>query len=553
MMPVRIRYPVIILAVCAVALAGFLLYPRHYGFRDVIADSGLSTAPSSGGVAWGDYNGDGYLDLLTRLPNMPGYRLYRNNGNGTFTDVTEEAKLTGMKDSAFSAAFGDYDNDGCEDIFVTNGETLNPKGETDSLYHNNCDGTFTDVSVHAGIRVSAHSKGITWGDYDNDGYLDVYVATYGVLLFDKSETAWKVTGSVYEPNMLYHNNGDGTFTNVAKKMHVEGLASCSRYRWDENVPRAERGQSGYVEGPLTADIRNLKNNWQPLWFDYDNDGKQDLYVTHETAIDALYHNNGDGSFTDVTEKAGLCRKQSTHGIAVGDFDGDGYQDLYLGGSLRNIYWHNNRDGTFEEMSEDAGVADFKQLGWGVGTLDFNNDGLLDLYAINGSTHNASFMNNYPDRRDRLYLNSGGGRFSEVGEQFGITGNVTKSTGAFGDYNNDGFTDVYVNAERDYEPDAKNRLYEGVPNGNHYLTVKLVGTKSNRDGVGARIEVAANNMNQVREVTSGGSYLSQNSLWQNFGLGTARTVDTLTIHWPSGVLQTLHDIRADRSLTVREEP
>src|SRR3989338_283448 len=504
-------------------------------YIDEIVKSGLPSIPSKGGVSWGDYDSDGFLDLLVRGGGKLGYRLYHNEPNGTFADVTESAALTSVRHSAVSATFGDYDNDGCPDIYIANGENVAPGGEADQLFHSNCNGTFSDVSKQAGITVRARSMGVTWGDYDNDGYLDIYVATYGEPQFDKTDTEWKVTGWVVEPVILYHNNRDGTFTDVAARAHVSGEARCSSYKQG---------------GPEKVTV-GTKANWQATWLDYDNDGLPDLYTGTERLANALYHNNVDGTFTDVTEKAGLCIVHSTHGTAVGDYDNDGYLDIYVGSGHRNLLWRNNGDGTFTESATSTGTDNFDSLGWGVGALDFDNDGLLDLYAVSGWTTNATFANAYPNRSDRLYKNTGG-TFTDVAGQSGISGTDTRSAAAFGDYNNDGFTDVFVRADEGFPQPSANRLYQAVPNGNHYLTVKLIGTKSNRDGVGARITVEIGGKKQIREVISGGSFLSQNSLWQTFGLGTSTTVDTLTIRWPSGIVQSLHTTKAGQLLTVREE-
>ena len=519
-------------------------------FTDVIAGAGISTLPTAGGVSWGDYDSDGYLDLLMR-PHGGSYVLYRNDGDGTFTDVTESAGLASITHFANSATFGDYDNDGCSDLFVSQGLNNADSAKPDALYRNNCDGTFTDVSKEAGVTVAHHGKGVAWGDFDRDGFLDIYVATYGGLSFRKSDTAWKLIGWTFEPNVLYRNNRDGTFTNVTKRARVSGEPFCTKYKEEELLELGStQGGVGSVEY-LTKTDAGLKPNWQAVWFDYDNDGFSDLYVSNEVAINALYHNNGDGTFTDTTERAGLCQKQSTHGIAVGDYNGDGFFDIYATGSRRNILWHNNGDGTFTEISERAGVANFGFLGWGTGALDYDNDGLLDIYSINGSTQNTSVKSTYPEREDRLYKNNGDGPFTEPAKESGITGNDSKSFGAFGDFNNDGFTDVFVVSDEGFEPAGANRLYRNTPNGNHWLTVKLVGVKSNREGVGAVIiaEVAGNK--RVRQVLSGGSFVGQNSIWQTFGLGKSTVVDTLTVLWPSGIRQTLHSVPVDRILSVRE--
>ncbi len=551
---------ILLLVVLALAAALFSRAPLDSdgSYRQVIKNSGLGLGPSYGGVSWGDYNSDGYLDLLAREGNR--YRLYRSNRDETFTDVTEKAGL-GATGQASSATFGDYDNDGCPDVFFANGFSGN-QGTPAKLYRSNCDGTFTDASERAGIKEAYHTTGVAWGDYDNDGFLDIYVATYGILHFAKTETSWTITGWTYEPNILYRNNGDGTFTNTAATAGVKGLAACGAYTSASHEPRTDPAFSGMARGkPGTppAEVRSgtlpyagLKNNWQPVWLDYDNDGWLDLYISHETAINVLYRSNGDGTFTDATERAGLCRVHSTHGVAVGDYDNDGDPDIFAAGSRRNILWQNNGNGTFAEVSEESGVANFGRLGWSAGFFDYDNDGWLDLYVVNGATENASFKNDYPKRHDSLFRNNGNGHFTDVAAEEGLSGNDAKTFGAYGDFNNDGFPDVFVASDPTNDPPAMDRLYQNVPNGNHWLTVKLEGTRSNRQGIGAKITVETENGKQSREVISGSSLLSQNSIWQTFGLGDTRRVKTLTVRWPSGIVETLSDVSADQILRIREE-
>lgn len=516
------------------------------GFGQVINSSGIGTEGTSEGVSWADYNGDGYQDLLMLKPKGK-LQLYRNNHNETFTEVAHEA---GLDDILFAhvGIFADFDNDGCPDLYVSNRTiALSSSGISDSLYHNNCNGTFTDVSAKA-ITTDTYRgerQGVAVGDYDNDGFLDIYVVSYGVVSFIKTDSQWTVEDWLFEPNILYHNNGDGTFTNVTDKAHVAGVTSCK----NTNYELLNRPKGGDENSPI------LKGNWQPVWFDYDNDGLLDLYVTNENMTGILYHNNGDGTFTDTSENIGLCkppRPYSTHGTAVGDFDNDGYLDLYLAGSQQNIFWHNNGNGTFKEISEETNTVQRGFLGWGVGAFDFENDGYLDIYSINGATSNASFKYAYLNRSDRLYRNNGAGQFSEVAEEMGVSGNDLKYAGAFADFNNDGFVDAFIVSQDVNQPPVLNRLYKNIPNGNRWLTVKLIGTKSNRDGVGAMITAEVEGKKQIRQVISGSSLISQNSIWQTFGFGSFLTVDTLTVHWPSGIVQKFYNVKTDQVLTITEE-
>ncbi|MDP3727384.1 MAG: CRTAC1 family protein [bacterium] len=542
----RTRTITALVLLAAAAALSFLAPPsKGRAFRQVIGRSGLGIESSYGGVSWGDYSGDGYLDLLMRQGYQ--YRLFRNNRDETFIDVTRDAGLV-TTGHASSATFGDYDNDGCPDIFVASGFGDGP-ATPPQLFHSNCDGTFSDVSERAlQVREAYHTAGVAWGDYDNDGFLDIYVATYGILHFTKTETSWTITGWTYESNILYRSNGDGTFTNVAAAAGVEGLASCHTHTSASHAPgvQAEPAQRGNLQ------YAGLKNNWQPVWFDYDSDGWLDLYVSHETTIGVLYRNNRDGTFSDATEEAGLCLVHSTHGVAVGDYDNDGDLDLFAAGSRRNLLWRNSGDGTFTEVSEESGVANFGRLGWSAGFFDYDNDGDLDLYVVSGSTENASFKNDYPERRDGLFRNDGSGQFVDVAEKKGISGNDAKTFGAFGDFNNDGFMDIFVASDPTNRPRALNRLYKNIPNGNHWLTLKLEGTKSNHQGIGAKITVETEQGKQFAEVISGASLLSQSNTWPTFGLGNAALVRALTVRWPSGIVQILSDVNADQILHVREE-
>lgn len=520
-------------------------------FSQVIEKSGIENSGAYGGISWGDYNNDGYLDLLIR-DNSGGYKLYRNNKGLNFTDVTQESGLI-TTSHATTATFGDYNNDGCEDIFIGNGfdgETGTPS----TLYKNNCNGTFEDVSESAGInKEKLHTRGVAWGDYNNDGFIDIYISTWGEINFNKSESAWKLINWKSEPNILYKNNGDGTFTNVTKIAGVGGEAKCDKYMNFNNKPKREllnENQEGKNNYP------GLKSNWQPIWFDYNNDGLPDIYVSHEVTTNALYKNNGNGTFTDVTEQAGLCQLHSTHGVAVGDYNGDGYLDLYITGSLRNLFYINNGNGTFKEVSEENNTADFGFLGWGVGALDYNNDGNLDIYVVNGSSQNTSVKYNYPSRLDALFENDGHGNFKNVSQKAGLFGNDFKTFGAFADYNNDGFTDALILSDPDpniaTSPNLPNRLYKNQPNGNHWLTIRLLGTKSNKDGIGAKLIIESQGKKQYREVGSGGSLMSQNSPWPTFGLNQASIVDELTIKWPSGSIQTLHSLKTNQILIIKEK-
>jgi hypothetical protein len=511
------------------------LVPKR-GFVNVIKDSGIKLSRGTAGASWGDYNNDGYLDLLILSETSTnGPVLYRNNGNGTFTDVTAHSGIK-LDRTYWAGVFGDYDNDGCEDIYFSGHQGVTG-GSPDKLYHNNCDGTFTDVTASAGISDNLRGRGAAWADYDNDGYLDIYVANYGN----------NTDGSTYisEPNILYHNNGNGTFTNVTEKLGVTGYANCP-------------GLTDRVSGSQKT-IGLYKQSFQPIWFDYNNDGLVDLYVSTDSDVSPLYRNNGNGTFTDVTASAGLCHVGSGMGVTVGDYDGSGNLSIYMTNTGPNFLWHNNGDGTFSFKARDLGLSDELQIGWGTNFFDYDNDGNLDLYVTNGDVVNRTNLDSKSHRLfqkvgkttiDRLFKNDGGGRFTEVGSQEGIYGDDAKEAAAFGDYDNDGFIDIFV-ATGFAKDKPLHRLYHNTPNGNHWLTVKLIGTKSNRDAVGAKLTLSSSGKKQVRQVISGSSYLAQNSLWQTFGLGKETKIDWLEIGWPSGIKQTLTDVKVDQKLVVTE--
>jgi len=515
-----------------------VIFPkRHNGFTQKIESSGLPINEGYGGISWGDIDNDGYLDLLIRKHPL-GYRLYRNNGDESFTDVTESYGLD-ITAQASSATFGDFNNDGCVDIYVTSGLFgYTTDADSDILYKNNCQGHFEDVSTDSSIFDNFHTTGVAWGDYNNDGFADIYVSTYGFLFFTKLELEWKLEDWKYEPNILYRNNGDGTFTNVSHGAGVLGIANCP------------------IQGEVSSSGRtttNLKANWQPAWFDYNNDEKTDLYVSNEATVNVLYKNNGDGTFEDVTEKAGLCLNHSTHGVAIGDYNNDGYMDIYTTGTQNNLLWKNNGDGTFSQVAESAGVSNTGFLGWGTGFLDFNNDGFLDIYSINGSSDNTSIKADYSIKTDKLYQNKGDGTFEDVTKVMGISGNDLKTFGAFADYNNDGFTDIFIISDSGAikGTDDISRLYRNMPNGNNWITIKLQGTSSNRDALGAKIILETDKGKQYREVVSGGSLLSQNSLWQTFGLGKTKIINSVEIQWPSGIVQKLENIEVNQIIKIVE--
>lgn len=481
-------------------------------------------AKGGGGAAWIDYNNDGFPDLflvngstfeLWKSGTSPRSRLYRNNRDGTFTDVTEGSGLdhTGW---GMGVCVGDYDNDGYDDLYVTyyGGNVL---------YHNNGNRTFTDVTEKAGVRGRGWGMGCAFGDYDNDGYLDLYVANYldvDIELLGEPGSAPNCTyrgiatfcgprGLPGGRDFLFHNNRDGMFTDVTERAGID---------------RERHAGLGVV------------------WGDYDRDGRLDIYVANDSTPSSLYHNNGDGTFTDVGVHAGVAysgegQEQAGMGTDFADYDNDGWGDLVKGNfsdDVKNLY-HNNHDGTFTDVTYLAGIGD---IGWlfttfGAKFLDYDNDGWKDIFFANGQTFPR--MDRYPSgityaERNLLFHNRRDGKFDEVGLRSGPGLAIKKvSRGlATADYDNDGDLEIIV-TNMNSSPDL---LRHARKNPNHSILVKATGTRSNRDGIGTEIKVVSGSLSQVDTVRSGGSYLSSSDLRVHFGLGRAATIDRLELRWPA---------------------
>jgi hypothetical protein len=485
------------------------------------------------GCVWFDYNNDGLMDLyvlsgrhldgVTDHSKADGMdatnHLYRNNGDGTFTDVTAQAGVAG-KDFAMGVTVGDYDNDGYEDIYVTNWNSA-------ILYHNNGDGTFTDVTQKAGVENKHWGVGAAFVDYDRDGRLDLFVGNY--LKFDPKARKPFYSADAFagpldfegDANKLFHNNGDGTFTDVSERAGVANPA-------------------GRAMGVTVGD--------------YDNDGWPDIYIANDQIESYLYHNNHDGTFTNVALDQNVAYgtngdTPSAMGPILADYNNDGWLDLFVSDMrYHRLYQNAGKQGFFNDTTVASGIAQIsgQYVGWGDAVFDFDNDGWKDIFIVNGGLHWLVPM------EDLLLRNNGDGTFTDVSSQAGQYFQFKKvGRGAcFADYDNDGLTDgfivvlggkgILVHAK----PPAGNKL-------NHWLTLKLVGTKSNRDGFGARIEAIAGDLHQVVENVPQSGYLSQNDPRPHFGLGQHNEVDALTIRWPSGTVQTLEHVKADQILSVTE--
>ena len=532
---------------------------QNVTFEDVAGKAGIRTLTISGGkeknyvlevngsgVCWFDYNNDGYVDLYmvngstleqlqhkSRAPGNEHNHLYRNNGNGTFTDVTESAH-TGGNGWGFGCAAADYDNDGKTDLLVT---TFGPN----ILYHNNGDGTFTDVSNRSGLAGgNIWHTGAAFADYDGDGLLDVYIAGYldfNVLHPELKTCEYRGVqvhacgplGYKGAPDALYHNNGDGTFTDVTVKAKV--------------VDRA------------------LYFGFSVVFEDLDGDDRPDIFVANDSNPNYFYRNRGDGTFEENAVAAGLAynsdgKEMSSMGVAVGDYDNDGRTDLFVTTFANDNYvlFHNDGKGLFSDVSFQSGVGEstVSFLGWGAFFLDYDNDGFKDLFAANGHVYpEVDGKLNREVYREPLLLfhNSKNGKFQESDEAAGLRGLPAHSArgAAYCDYDNDGDLDIAV-SNIDERPQL---LRNEGGNRKHWLEMRLVGTTSNRDAIGARVKVRAGEIVQWGRVRTGGSYISGNDLRLHFGLEGHDSVDSVEIRWPSGATEKLGEVPANRILTIQE--
>jgi hypothetical protein len=495
------------------------------------------------GVAVFDYNNDGLPDIYfvngARLPGMdksdPRYfnRLYRNDGNGKFSDVTEAAGVRG-EGYGMGVAAADYDNDGNVDLFIA-GVNRN------QLFHNNGDGTFTDVTTKAGLQ-GIHSKlGKTfsisagWFDYDNDGLLDLIVINY--IRWDINNEPECNVGKIRaycspnsyqgEPNMLFHNNGDGTFTDVSESSGIGKLI-------------------GKGMGVAFAD--------------YDGDGFTDVFVSNDTFRNFLFHNNGNRTFSEIAIVGGVAYNENGKSIAgmgtdFRDFDNDGWPDIFVVGMIGDTFplFRNTGKG-FWDVTSTSGVAraTASRTAWGAGIVDFDNDGFKDLFAACAAIlDNSEEIDHLPSKLPNLVLrNLGNGHFADVSRDAGPSFQVPQSHRgvAFGDLNNDGKIDAVVTALNAPPEIFINRS----PEPNHWLLIRLVGTKSNRDGLGAKIKITtAGGPPQYNHATTSTGFSASSDCRVHFGLGTATRIDKLEVTWPSGIRQTLTNVAADQILTIKE--
>ncbi len=491
------------------------------------------------GLGFYDYDGDGWLDIyLTNglrfgeeytAETAPISHLLRNNRDGTFTYVTTLAGV-GRTGWGTGVAIGDYDNDGWDDLFCT-------YWGSNILYHNNGDGTFTDVTRKTGL----YEERVRWGtgstflDYDRDGFLDLFVGNFVDLDIDKVRTPdssdpchWKGKPVVCGPrglpagmNLLYHNNGDGTFTDVSEKAGI--LAPGPHYT-------------------IT-----------PVSFDYDNDGWPDIYCAVDSMDSMLFHNNHDGTFSEVGLVSGCAydetgRAQAGMGLGIGDYDFDGWLDIYKTHFERdtNVLYRNVGDGSCEDMTTRAGLGNWSPyVNWGADFIDYDNDGRPDILYVTGHTYPPGF------KSPRVVLrNLGNGKFLDVSAEMGhgVTERFNSRGSAYGDYDNDGDIDVLVLNMND----PPSLLLNDGGNKGNWIKIKLIGTKCNRSAIGARVRVVTGGHAQIDEVQSGGSVMSQNDLRLHFGVGKANLIDSIEVRWPTTQeVVTFTKVEANQILTIVE--
>lgn len=526
------------------------------------------------GCAFVDYDNDGWLDVylvngstleaIRGLAKPPGAALYRNNRDGTFTDVTAKAGVANGRWGQ-GLCIGDFDNDGWQDIYVTN-------FGGNRLYHNNRNGTFTDIAIKAGVASGGWSTGCAFGDYDGDGLLDLFVAGYVDFNFENpppSATgeaemndgvpeqsrksagmgAAYVAGMKYcqfrgqrvscgplglkgAPDHLFHNNGDGTFTDVSAKAGVADRA-------------------GYY-------------GFGVAWLDFDDDGRLDLLVANDSTPNYMYRNSGDGTFEDVSYSSGVSlnengREQACMGVSVGDYDGDGRADIHMTNFSddANVLYHNDGEGLFTETTFQAGIGEmtFPFLGWGTNFFDYDNDGFSDLLTVNGHVYplvdRFKWGTSYKQRL--LLFRNLHGRFFEVGSSAGAALNTVRSArgSATGDFDNDGDLDILLNNLDDPPTLLRN---DGGNKAGHWLTLRLVGNpgrKCPRDAIGTVVFCTAQGRLIRDEVASGRSYNSQSDLRVHFGLGTATAVKKLEVRWAGGQKETYEIKDVDRLVTIEQ--
>src|SRR6266700_1687920 len=557
--------------------AGNAEQPAGFYFTDVAVQAGLGGVvnifgggahkrwlleETGCGIALFDYDNDGWLDIFlvngTRLEGIsaqhqPSNSLFHNNRDGSFTDVTEKAGLI-RSGWGHGCCVGDYDNDGYDDLVVTYWGGI-------VLYHNNGDGTFTDVTKKAGLLQNSPrprwNTGCSFLDYDRDGHLDLFVANY--VNFDPQVAPQPGENQYcryYGLSVGCGPQGMSGGTNILYRNRGDGTFEDVSERSGVSVPR----------GPAAP--TSVSNQWVPAGSyglgvcaaDFDNDGWPDIYVACDSVPSRYYHNNHDGTFLEVGADAGGALNengtaQGGMGVGVGDYDCDGWLDIVktnYSDQTANLY-HNNGDGTFYDAVFQAGLGvNTKYLGWGVGLFDFDNDGWPDIFMSNGHVFpevDTKRLHVTFKQAKNVYKNLGNGSFTDVTSSAGpgVTQPHSSRGTAFGDFDNDGDVDVAIINMNEPPSLLRNDCHSK----NNWLKIKCIGTKSNRSAVGARVRVVTGQHSQINEVMSGSSYMSQNDFRLHFGLGRAKQADFVEVQWPLGLTESFKNLGANQLLVVQE--
>ena len=499
----------------------------------------------SGGVLLIDYDRDGWPDIyFTNAPTVEMVKkhqrargaLYHNNHDGTFTDVSDKAGIATPCALANGGAVGDYNNDGWADLYITcwGGNVL---------YRNNGDGTFTDVTAKAGVADGRNSMGAAFGDYDNDGFVDLMVTNYVSFNLDKLPGFGGIPTCKYrgvdvqcgprglpgDGDALFHNNGDGTFTNVSKSAGVD----------DPN---------GYYGLGVT-------------WVDFNNSGRLDIFVNNDATPNYLYKNGGNGKFTEIGLESGTAvsqdgAEQACMGLAIGDYLHNGFPSIFITNFADeyDTLYRNNGNWNFDDVSYKSGEAlpSVPYVKWGNAFIDIDNDGWLDLFSVSGHVYpqaaSLPATAGYPEPK-LLQLNQKDGTFCDASAQAGpalLEHRVSRGV-AVGDLFNDGQMDIAV---EDLDGNPMLLRNHGLA-GTHWVGFELAGTKSNRLAIGSRLKIVAGGMTQTEQIHSGGSYLSQHDLRVHFGLGMSTRIESVEIYWPSGTVDVLKNLAADQFYSVLE--
>jgi enediyne biosynthesis protein E4 len=523
--------------------SGIIPVPEEgiYNFVDVTRSTGIDFVHNMGddyltnviesvgsGCAFLDYNQNGFLDIYIangsyhdvissgeRPRTQSTNALYENLGNGRFRNITQQARV-GDTGYSMGVTVGDFNNNGYPDIYVSNyGPNV--------LYRNNGDGTFTDVTERAGVAGNESSAGAVWLDYNNNGLLDLYVANY-VEFNPELNLTYAPDGYPGPLNfkgqadILYRNNGDGTFTDVTKDMGLYNPA-------------------GRAMGVGAIDI--------------DGNGYPDIYVANDAMANYFFSNDEGNGFRDLATRAGLAFNRggeatASMGVSFADFTGDGLLDLFVSDDSYNSLYQNQGGGLFSDVSFPSGIAiaSGQHVGWSAAFIDYNNNGFKDIYLVNGE------LKHLHGQEDQLFENNGNGTFRDVTSGQGpyFSEAMVGRGGCFGDVDNDGDIDVFI-VNLNQEPVL---LRNDIGNRNNWLLINLIGTQSNRDGVGATVKVTAGEQTQTDQKTGGGQYLSKNDPRLHFGLGDNDIIDRVEIHWPSGIRQVMENVEVNQILTIEEK-